>query len=168
MPALHLSKHPEAKRLTALLALLVIISACSLGSSRDSSLDSILPFSSDSDDGLRKRIGVAPFELRTQHTDAYSRELMQLYLLQAIRNECPGIEFIKPVDENYPPVLRDLPRLESGDLDNLQAAIAGRQLGLNAVMVGTLTSVGTEEKERGFWLMRRNRYYVQVQVLVEI
>lgn len=154
--------------LAVLMVLLVMVSACSIVSSRNSSYDPDQQPSPDGSGSLYKRIGVAPFEVRTQYTDPYSRELMQTYVLGAIRTECPGVGFVKPSDDAYPPVLRSLPRLESGDLDNLQAAIAGRQLGLNAIMVGTLTSVGTEEKERGIWLMKRNRHYVRVQVLLEI
>ncbi|KPJ74857.1 MAG: hypothetical protein AMJ54_16450 [Deltaproteobacteria bacterium SG8_13] len=149
-------------------ALLAVVSACSLGSSRSGPIGpDQLPASNT---GARpyKKIGVAPFEVRTQHTDSYSRELMHSYVLGAIRTECQGIIFVQPSDEDYPPVLRSLPRLESGNLDNLQVAIAGRQLGLNAVLVGTLTSVGTEEKDWGIWWLKQNRHYVGVQIRIEV
>jgi hypothetical protein len=154
--------------LATLTALLIVVSACSLGSGRSGTPDPGLQPSADRPEGLQKRIGVAPFQLLTQYTDPYSRTLMQTYVLDAIRSECSGIVFLDPADEAYPPVLRSLPRLESGDLDNLQAAVIGRQLGLNAVMVGTLTSVGTEQKDWGFWLLKQTRHFVRVRVLLEI
>ena len=151
-----------------LAALLLLAAACSSSSSRSGPVEPGRQPDPGPGAGLQKRIGVAPFQLRTRHTDPYSRELMQSYVLSAIRSECPGIVFVQPGDEEYPSVLRDLPRLESGDLDNLQAAIAGRQLGLTAVMVGSLTSVGAEEKDWGIWLLKQNRHYVRVQVQLEI
>ena len=148
--------------------LLLMVSACSTGSNRSEGYDpGQLPVPENSGKPF-KRIGVTPFEVRTQHTDPYSRELMRTYVLDAIRSECPGFLFVQPTDDDYPPVLRSLPRLESGDLDNLQTAITGRQLGLTAVMVGTLTSVGTEQEDWGFWVLKQNRHYVRVQVRVEI
>jgi hypothetical protein len=157
-----------AKRLAALSALLMLVSACSLGSSRNSASDPGQQPPKSGGGNLQNRIAVAPFEVQSQHTDPYSDELMQSYILGAIRSECSGIEWIKPSDKDYPAVLRSIPRLESGELDNLQAAAVGRQLGLSAVMVGTLTSVGIEEKESGIWPLKRNRHYVRVQVLFEI
>lgn len=158
----------KTRFLSALAALLLLVSACSLGSNRSSPSDAGLEPAPGSSGRPLLQIGVAPFELGTQHTDPYSRELMQSYVLGAIRSECPGIGFVQPNDADFPPVLGSLPRLESGELDNLQTAIAGRQLGLSAVMVGTLTSVGTEEKDWGFWLLKQNRNYVRVQVQVEV
>lgn len=149
-------------------ALLVLVSACSSGSVRSGGSDGVPQPPSDHIDGLQKRIGVAPFQMRSRHADPYSRELMRSYVLGAIRGECPGVFFLKPSDEAYPPVLGSLPRLESGELDNLQLAIAGRQLGLTGVMVGTLTSVGTEEKQWGFWMLKQTRHYIRVQVLLEV
>ena len=148
--------------------LMMMVSACSPGLNRSAGYDQgQLPVSANSGEPF-KHIGVAPFGLGTQHTDPYSRELLRLYVLDAIRSECPGILFVQPTEDDYPPALRSLPRLESGDLDNLQTAIIGRQLGLTAVMVGTLTSVGTEEKDWGFWMLKQNRHYVRVQVRIEI
>ncbi len=150
------------------IVLLMMVSACSTGSNRSADYDSgQLPATAGSGKPF-KHIGVAPFEVRTQHTDPYSRELTRSYVLDAIRSECPEILFVQPADDDYPPALRNLPRLESGDLDNLQTAIIGRQLGLTSVMVGTLTSVGTEQKDWGFWMVKQNRHYVRVQVRVEI
>jgi hypothetical protein len=158
----------KTEYLATLAALLVLVSACSAGSPRSAATDPGRQPEAVRPEGLQKRIGVAPFQVLTQHTDPYSRKLMRSYVLSAIRSECPGVVFVDPADKAYPPVLRSLPRLESGDLDNLQAAITGRQLGLNAVMVGTLTSVGMEEKDWGFWLLKQTRHFVRVQVLLEI
>ena len=159
---------PLSSFLAIVAGLLMVISACSSSSNWLASSKPAGPTSPVRSDGLQKRIGVAPFEVLSQHTEPYSKDLMQSYVLEAIRTECPGIVFVKPSDKEYPAVLRELPRLDSGDLDNLQLAITGRQLGLNGVMVGTLTSVGTEEKERGIWLLKENRHYVRVQVQVEV
>jgi len=117
---------------------------------------------------LRKRIGIAPFEVKTTHVDRFTRQIFQDLILDSVLAECPGIVFIKPGDWDYPSILISLPRLENGKIDNFQLALIGRQLGLSAVVVGTLTSVSTEERDWGFWIFERIRYYVGVQILVEV
>lgn len=117
---------------------------------------------------LKKKIGVVPFEVRTTQGGKFTREVFQDYVLRAARSECPGQIFIQPGRPGYPAILKRLPRLESGEIDNFSLALTGRQLGLNAVIVGTLTSASVEEKEKGIWLLKRIRHYVRVDLLVEV
>ena len=117
---------------------------------------------------LKKKVGVVPFEVRTTQGGKFTREVFQDYVLRAVRSKCPGQILIQPGRPGYPAILRRLPRLESGEIDNFSLALTGRQLGLNAVIVGTLTSASVEEKEKGLWLLKRIRHYVRVDLLVEV
>ena len=117
---------------------------------------------------LKKKIGVIPFEVRTTQGGRFTREIFQDYVLRAARSECPGQMFIQPGHPDYPPILRRLPRLESGLIDNFSLALIGRQLGLNAVIVGTLTSVSVEEREKGIWFFKGIHHEVRVDLLVEV
>jgi hypothetical protein len=148
--------------------LLLFVSGCTSHSTRPSDTKTMEDIPQAYGGNLRKRIGIAPFEVKTTHVDRFARETFQEYVLDSVLAECPGIVFIKPGDGEYPTILTRLPRLENGEVDNFQLALIGRQLGLNAVIVGTLTSVSTEERDWGFWFFKRIRYYVGVQILIEV
>jgi len=149
-------------------ALLLFVSSCAFQSTGSSDKTTAEDIPRAYGGKLRKKIGIVPFEVKTTHVDRFARKMFQDYVLDSVVAECPGIVFIKPGDGEYPTILTRLPRLETGKVDNFQMALIGRQLGLNAVVVGTLTSVSTEEKDWGFWPFKRNGYYVGVQILVEV
>ena len=117
---------------------------------------------------LKKKIGIVPFEVQTAQGGQVTREIFQDYVLEALQTECPGQVFIQPGDAGYPPILGRLPRFDNGVIDNLSLALIGRQLGLNAVIVGTLTSVSVEEKEKGIWFFKGIHHEVRVDLLVEV
>ncbi|MHC4103314.1 MAG: hypothetical protein ACYSR9_00130, partial [Planctomycetota bacterium] len=147
-------------------ALLLFVSGCTSQSTGSSDIKTAEDIPRAYGGKLRKRIGIAPFEVKTTHVDRFAREMFQDYVLDSVLAECPGIVFLRPGAGEYPTILTRLPRLETGKVDNFQLALIGRQLGLNAVLVGTLTSVSTEERDWGFWIFKRIRYYVGVQILV--
>lgn len=149
-------------------ALLLFVSGCASQTTGSSDITTAADIPRAYGGKLRKKIGIVPFGVKTTHVDRFAREMFQDYVLDSVVAECPAIVFIKPGDGEYPKVLTRLPRLETGKVDNFQLALIGRQLGLNAVVIGTLTSVSTEEKDWGFWLFKRIRYYVGVQILVEV
>ncbi len=149
-------------------ALLLFVSGCTSQSTGSSDIKTAEDIPRAYGGKLRKRIGIAPFEVKTTHVDRFAREMFQDYVLDSVVAECPGIVFMRPGAGEYPTILTRLPRLENGKVDNFQLALIGRQLGPNAVLVGTLTSVSTEERDWGFWIFKRIRYYVGVQILVEV
>jgi hypothetical protein len=46
--------------------------------------------------------------------------------------------------------------------------MTGRRFGLNALLVGKITSINVDEKTKGFWFFRSSHYYVQVEALIEL
>lgn len=117
---------------------------------------------------LKKKIGIVPFEVQTTQGGQVTREIFQDYVLEALQTECPGQVFIQPGDADYPQILGRLHRFDNGLIDNLSLALIGRQLGLNAIILGTLTSISFEEKEKGIWFFKGIRYYVRADMLVEV
>lgn len=121
-----------------------------------------------SDSGLRKKIGVVPFQMKSQFGDPATKNAFQDGLLKALGTECANIIFIEPDDGRYPEVLLQLPKFPSGEIDNYRLAVGGRQDGLFGVLAGTVTSINVDSEDKGIWFLRRTDYYVQVEVLVEI
>jgi NACalpha-BTF3-like transcription factor len=124
--------------------------------------------SSKSDGGVHKEIAVAPFQMTSHFGDPALKISFQKDLIKAVKAECPSVIYINSNDVRYPDVLFDLPKLPSGDIDNYRLAMAGRQFGLFGIIVGTITSINVDSKDKGYWVLRSTDYFIQVEVLIEI
>ncbi len=120
------------------------------------------------DKRLKKKIGVVPFQTQSLFGDPILTNVFEDNLLQALLEKCPGLLLVKPGDTDFPETLVSLPRLASGAIDNFSLAMSGRRFGLNAVLVGKITSINVDEKSKGFWFLRGSRFYVQVEALLEL
>jgi len=152
-----------------LVLLLIVASGCSKWSGGGPSLPSaVTEPASAYDKRLKKKIGVVPFRMESIFGDPMEKDLFQDNLLQAIQEECADILLIKPGSGDFPEALAKLPLLASGSIDNFSLAMTGRRFGLNAVLVGKITSINVDEKIKGWWFLRSSHYYVQVEALIEL
>jgi hypothetical protein len=117
---------------------------------------------------LTNRIGVPAFQLKSILGDETIRNSFEENLMRAVRLECGQLLFVTPDETDFPPGLAQPPLLADGRIDNSTLAQIGRQKGLQAVLVGTILGIGTEEKEEGLWLLAEMHYYITMEVLVEI
>ena len=120
------------------------------------------------DSRLRKKIGVAPFQMKSRFGVPATITRFQEGLLDAVGSECPSVLFIKDGDSQYPQGIGDLPRLASGAIDNYRLAMDARQSGLFGVLTGVITSVNVDSEDKGMWFFRRTKYYIQVEALVDL
>jgi hypothetical protein len=117
---------------------------------------------------LQKKIGIVMFANKTQLKKAGLEDQFMEHLLQSIQDECSESLFLKPGNTGYPEALNDLPQQPSGDIDNLYLSRTGRQLGLNAVITGALTSVSEDQEKHGMLWFKSVRPYVRVQIATAI
>ena len=154
--------------------LLVFLSGCSKWSGGgprmpyEPSFFSRIFKSSPSDGGIHKEIAVVPFLMTSHYGDPSIKTRFQEDLIKAIKSECSSVIYIESNDGRYPETLLDLPRLPSGDIDNYRLAMDGRQSGLFGIIVGTITSINVDSKDKGYWVLRSTDYFIQVEVLIEI
>jgi hypothetical protein len=154
---------------TVVVPLLIVFGGCSKWSGGGPSLPSAVQEpASFHDNRLKKKIGVVPFRMESIFGDTKTKDLFQDELLQAIQEECTDILFIKPGGGDFPEALVKLPLLDSGAIDNFSLAMTGRRFGLNAILVGKITSINVDDKTKGFWFFRSSHYYVQVEALIEL
>jgi hypothetical protein len=152
-----------------LILLLIVAGGCSKWSGGGPSLPSTVKEPASSyDKRLKKKIGVVPFRMESIFGDPTTKDLFQDDLLQAIQEECADILVIEPGGGDFPEALVSLPLLASGAVDNFSLAMIGRRFGLNAVLVGKITSINVDEKTKGFWFFRGSHYYIQVEALIEL
>jgi len=117
---------------------------------------------------LKKKVGIALFENKTNATDRKFNDIFANFLIGAISKKRSDILLVKPGDAVYPDYLADPPKQASGRIDNFELAQRGRQLGLNAIVTGALVDVGVNLKKKGRLWFKSTYEYVQVQVAVAV
>jgi hypothetical protein len=125
-----------------------------------------IPFTAEG--GFTKKVAILPFQVQSVYVDPRSGRILQQTAIERLQAECPSVRFQGPSDPEFPISVSEMPRLEDGSIDNFELAMVGRRWGLNALMISTLSSVSVDEQEEGFWWFKKLRYYVQVEVRVEL
>ena len=145
-----------------------LICGCSFQSTRSAPLLDFEVFK-DTDPGyIRKKVGVVPFGSETLYGSELAGELFQDYVVRAQAEECSNVWFLTPDTPDFPEELTRLPLLADGSPDNYNLAMMGRKAGFNAMLFGSVLGVGTEEKKWGFWPFKQTRYYIKVDLLLEV
>jgi hypothetical protein len=120
------------------------------------------------DSDLKKKVGIVLFENKTTLANKDIEEKFIKDLSEAITSSCPNILLEKPGDPGYPNDLAKVPRINTGDVDNLALARIGRQLGLNAIVTGVLTTITPKKRKQGIWWLKDTHYFVQVRMAAEV
>lgn len=107
----------------------------------------------------KKRVAIMPFENKTFVSSQNVEHLFQNHFLKAIEEQCPEIIWLKPGDPAYPKDITAIPRLVTGQIDNLALAKTGRLLGFNAILTGNIANIYAEEKEKGILIFKDTHYY---------
>nr|HID57774.1 hypothetical protein [Desulfobacterales bacterium] len=90
-------------------------------------------------------------------------ELQQRLLTQLITFLKRNCGYIYVVSGKKPEAqITSVPRLASGQIDNLAMARVGRQLGLNAIAAGTISDIQCTKEKRGIWGFRKEEYTVRL------
>ena len=89
-------------------------------------------------------------------------------LPEYINTNCQGTIVANPDTGELLNPLKNPPRLKSGIIDNFSLAIIGRQLGLNAIVTGSLEDIRIIDELKGILWTKDTHHFVQVFVRVEI
>lgn len=119
---------------------------------------------SSSDSHLKKKVGIVRFGNKTHLKDMGLEDIFLNRLSETLHKECDEILFLKPGETGYPNGLIDLPKQPSGEIDNLYLVKTCRQLGLNAVVTGTLINISDDREKHGILWFKGTRIYVRVQI----
>ncbi len=103
---------------------------------------------------LRKSMGMAVIENRTFYSLDNFQETLGNNLAGTLQDNCSGLILLKTGDEKYPSGFEKLPRLSSGGIDNFKLCETGRELGLTAIMTGSITDIKTSDEIRGILLWK--------------
>lgn len=120
------------------------------------------------DQDLIRTIGLFKFENNSLHESWDFQQIFHKGLPEYIDNTCRGVQVSAPETGSLLSILKKPPRLETGIIDNYSLAVLGRQLGLNAIVTGSLEDIRLLEELRGVWITKDTQHLVQVFIRVEV
>jgi hypothetical protein len=120
------------------------------------------------DQDLKRLVDIFNFENNSLRESGEFQEVFHKGLPEYINNSCPGVLVVEPQAGSISKVLKKPPKLQTGITDNYALAILGRQLGLNAIVVGSLDDIRLEDEIRGVWVTKDTHHIVHVFIRVEM
>ena len=113
-------------------------------------------------DGLKKVVAVAGFENKCLQSCDGFQTAFHKDVINYLSTECD--ELI--VSDSGK--LTQLPKMASGQTDNYALAVIGRQLGVNAVIAGSLNNIRPLDEEQGILWTKETRYLLEVLIRVAV
>jgi hypothetical protein len=120
------------------------------------------------DRDLLRTIDIFNFENNSPGESRQFEEVFHKGLPEYINNSCPGVLMVEPEAGSILRVLKTPPKLKTGITDNYSLALLGRQLGLNAIVVGSLDDIRIMDEIRGVWVTKDTHHILQVFIRVEM
>jgi hypothetical protein len=120
-----------------------------------------------SDDDLQRLAAVVGFENRSLYRAKDFAQLFRKGIPEYLNNECDDVTVPNLGAGENVERLKGLPMLKSGRVDNFTLATIGRQLGLNAVVTGSLDDIGLITETQGL-ILKDTLHSIQILVSVEV
>ncbi|MEJ2099718.1 MAG: hypothetical protein P8X68_07045 [Desulfobacterales bacterium] len=120
-----------------------------------------------SDDDLKRIAVLASFENRSLYQDEDFAQRFRAGIPEYLNKKCDSVAVLDPgVGEDFK-LLKDLPRLPSGEVDNFALAENARALGINAVIIGSLDDIGLVNETEGL-IFKEHAHFIQILVRIEV
>lgn len=120
-----------------------------------------------SDDDLQRMAAVIGFENKSLYRAKDFTQLFRKGIPEYLNKECDDVTIAQSNAGENVEGFQQLPMLENGQIDNFALAIIGRQLGLNAVVTGSLDDIGILDELRGM-IWKDTHHLIQILVSVEV
>ena len=121
-----------------------------------------------SDEDLKRKVGIFNFENNTLQKNQNFQEIFHKGLPEYLKDQCPGIILLDPVAGGLLNALKEPPKLKTGIIDGYALTILGRQLGLNAIVTGSLEDIRIIDELQGVLWTKDTQHLVQVFIRVEV
>jgi hypothetical protein len=121
-----------------------------------------------SDEDLKRKVGMFNFENNTLRKTQNFQEIFHKGLPEYLTDQCPGIILLNPAAGGLLNALKKPPKLKSGIVDGYALTILGRQLGLNAVVTGSLEDIRVIDELQGVLWTKDTQHLLQVFIRVEV
>ena len=121
-----------------------------------------------SDEDLLRKVGIINFENNSIRSTTEFQNIFHKGLPDYMNENCTGILVDDPKSGSLLSLVKEPPKLKSGHLDNYSLAIIGRQLGLNAIVTGSLEDIRIIDELQGILWTKDTHHFVDVIVRVEV
>ena len=121
-----------------------------------------------SDEDLKRKVGILEFENNTLPKAQNFQEIFRSGLPEYLNGQCQGIILSNPAAGGLLNELKETPKLKTGLIDGYTLAILGRQLGLNAIVTGSLEDIRVIEDSQGILWTKDTLHLVQIFIRVEV
>jgi hypothetical protein len=112
-------------------------------------------------------VAVIGFENKSLYRSKDFTDLFRKGIPEYLNNECDDVTVANSDNGEYAKAFKELPMLPSGQVDNFALAVIGRQLGLNAIVTGSLDDIGLLNELRGM-VWKDTHHLIQILVSIEI
>jgi hypothetical protein len=120
-----------------------------------------------SDDDLQRIAAVVGFENKSLFRAQDFTQLFRKGIPEYLNSECDDVSVVQSSADENMIGLEQLPRLENGEVDNFSLVLIGRQLGLNAIVTGSLDDIGILDELRGM-IWKDTHHLIQILVSIEV
>ncbi len=121
-----------------------------------------------SDEDLKRKVAILQFENDTLREAKNFQDIFHNGLPEYLSSQCQGIIIANPATGGLLNELRETPKLNSGLIDGYALAILGRQVGLNAIVTGSLEDIRVIEDSQGILWTKEKLHLVQIFIRVEV
>lgn len=121
-----------------------------------------------SDEDLQRKVGIIDFENNSLRETADFQNIFHNGLPDYLNTNCEGIRVDGPESGSLLALIRETPKLESGQRDFYSMALIGRQLGLNAIVTGSLEDIRVIDELQGILWTKDTHHFVEVNIRVEV
>ena len=121
-----------------------------------------------SDEDLQRKVGIINFENNTLRESAAFATIFHRGLPEYMNEHCEGILVDDRQTGSLLMLVKEPPKLKSGHRDNYSLALIGRQIGLNAIVTGSLEDIRIIDELQGIWWTKDTHYFVEVNIRVEV
>ena len=119
-----------------------------------------------SDQDLLRRMGIIKFENNSLQAETEFANIFHKGMPEYLNQNCEGILVDDPDTGSLLRIVIKPPKLKSGHLDTYSLALIGRQLGLNAIVTGSLEDIRIIDEAQGIWITRQTVHFVEVVIRV--
>ncbi len=121
-----------------------------------------------SDEDLKRKVGILNFENKTLRQVRNFQNIFHNGLTEYLNDQCPAIILLNPAADGPLNALKEPPKLKSNLIDGYALTILGRQLGLNAVVTGSLEDIRVIDELQGVLWTKDTQHLVLVFIRVEV
>ena len=121
-----------------------------------------------SDEDLKRKVGIINFENNSLGETTAFQNIFHKGLPDYMNENCEGILVDDPATGSLLTLVKEPPKLKSGHLDNYSLALIGRQIGLNAIVTGSLEDIRVIDELQGVLWTKDTHHFVEVNIRVEV